>query len=210
MLRKNRFFILEIVSVTIVLVVLAVLAIPNFLRQQTRSKPEQMQQAIKVVFDAYTAYKIDHHLYPPDLYPPGDANEKFPCPCVDFFPNYITDPFEILVKEGYLNETPLILKESIGHGFTPPYSYRFRLVKRHAEQFKQEILNVGIAIRWPEASPADDEEFEKKHPSIDVFFVNYKPYEELFPSRAFYAPSNGIDSAGFVFLDIQGNHSPVD
>ncbi|MCD6386036.1 prepilin-type N-terminal cleavage/methylation domain-containing protein [Candidatus Sumerlaeota bacterium] len=65
MLRKNGFTLIELLIVVAIIAILALIAVPNFLEAQTRSKVAQVKANMRTVATGLEAYCVDNKHYPP-------------------------------------------------------------------------------------------------------------------------------------------------
>ena len=77
MSRKNGFTLVEIMIVVAIIALLAVVALPSFLRARRQSQNARFVNALRVASHAIEIYAGEHNAYPPDsnrgIVPPGLA-----------------------------------------------------------------------------------------------------------------------------------------
>ena len=75
MRRNAAFTLVEIMIVVSIITLLAVIAVPSFLRARQRSQNTKFINALRVASDAVSLYAMEHSAYPPDvnrgIVPPG-------------------------------------------------------------------------------------------------------------------------------------------
>ena len=70
MLRRNRgFTLIELLIVVAIIAILAMIAVPNFLEAQMRSKVSRVYADMRSLATAIEAYRLDYNDYPPKLKP---------------------------------------------------------------------------------------------------------------------------------------------
>ncbi|MFH1744362.1 MAG: prepilin-type N-terminal cleavage/methylation domain-containing protein [bacterium] len=83
-MRKNAFTLIELLIVVGIIGVLAVIAVPNFLRAQVRARLVQVQANMKSLSTAIVSYQADT-----GWYPPHDPEHGYNCPAVTTPVSYI-------------------------------------------------------------------------------------------------------------------------
>jgi prepilin-type N-terminal cleavage/methylation domain-containing protein len=76
--RRDAFTLIELMIVVGIITLLAVMALPSFLRARQRAQNTKFINAIRVASGAFDMYAIEHSSYPPDvnrgIVPPGMAS----------------------------------------------------------------------------------------------------------------------------------------
>jgi len=65
-LQSRGFTLIELLIVVAIIAILAMIAVPNFLEAQTRSKVARVKTDLRTIAIACEAYMTDHNSYPPD------------------------------------------------------------------------------------------------------------------------------------------------
>ncbi len=77
MRKNNGFTLIEIMIVVAIIALLAVIAVPSFLRARQRAQNAKFINALRVASGAIDTYATEHNIYPPDstrgVIPPGLA-----------------------------------------------------------------------------------------------------------------------------------------
>lgn len=75
--RRSAFTVVELMLVVAIIALLAVLALPSFLRARQRTQNAKFVNALRVVSGAFDTYAMEHNGYPADvnraIVPPGMA-----------------------------------------------------------------------------------------------------------------------------------------
>lgn len=73
--QRSGFTLVEIMIVVAIIALLAVLALPSFLRARQRSRDAKFMNAVRIATDAFQMYAAEHNAYPadeqPGVVPPG-------------------------------------------------------------------------------------------------------------------------------------------
>ncbi|MCD6386035.1 prepilin-type N-terminal cleavage/methylation domain-containing protein, partial [Candidatus Sumerlaeota bacterium] len=67
MKRKGGFTLIELLIVVAIIAILALIAVPNFLEAQTRSKVAQVKANMRTVATGLESYFVDNNHYPPAI-----------------------------------------------------------------------------------------------------------------------------------------------
>ncbi len=127
---------------------------------------------------------------------------------------------------GIIDENPTFLMEL--DDITPSNSFTYYFHALSISTESKQTINWGMAIVWPYASMDNKSVFERMylkrpmnfyiHPGYTKRYIEFDPslsinnsndIPPLIQPDVFYAPSNGLQSAGFVYLDLYGNRSPI-
>ncbi|MGI8908837.1 MAG: type II secretion system protein [Candidatus Sumerlaeaceae bacterium] len=65
-LNRRAFTLIELLMVVAIIVILAAIAIPNFLEAQTRAKVSRAHNDLRAIGTAIESYRVDHNQYPPE------------------------------------------------------------------------------------------------------------------------------------------------
>jgi prepilin-type N-terminal cleavage/methylation domain-containing protein len=84
MRRGRGFTLIELLIVVAIIAILALIAVPNFLEAQTRSKVVRVRTDFRNLLTAMEAYHIDYNAYPPDM--PGSGGLAGSSWYADFLP----------------------------------------------------------------------------------------------------------------------------
>lgn len=197
----------------IVLLCLAI-AVTGALISDSNARPNVILRELEAVLKAHQAYKADFGLYPPEMYPPGDPEQQLDYLAIHNLSLTPDDSFKPLIKTGYLKGIPPNIYESAKMPF--PSVVVLAAVEPHAERFEQKVANLGVSLRWPEASVENNRAFDRfwknqKHPAVVPYTLSIgfdKGIKAMAAPDAWFAPSNGMDSAGVLYMDTNGNQSP--
>ena len=126
--------------------------------------------------------------------------------------NFIRD-YRFLIEKKRLTQFPLCMQERNVKPYTLFFPYFTSVNHIEGTYDAVDFMNFGVSYYWPFACKEADEEFRKlwfkgnyPTPARNMDFSNKQ--SPLVNPKAFYDPSNGLDSAGFIYVDIHGNHSP--
>lgn len=131
-----------------------------------------------------------------------------------------------LDRIGIIERNPIFLMELDEK--TPSYSFTYYFHSLSTSTKSKQTINWGMAIVWPYASMDNKSFFQRMylkrpmnfyiHPGYTKHYIEFDPslsfddsndIPPLIQPDVFYAPSNGLQSAGFVYLDLYGNRSPI-
>lgn len=217
--RLQRYW-MEAAAAAIFLIGAGWLIFPRFVASQRSLTEELVQNELDEIFTALRAYHQDWHGYlPPCLNPPYEALERH-FDDSGLFVNGYPPTFQLSSERiseliGTLH-TSKILKEPI------------EAIRRHLDSSSQTILlvqmqfsssgyplpihNCAVAVPWPYTNPQESHKYFCE-PGTSRFFKLWDAYEQpksmtsIIDPGAYFNPSNGLDSFGFVYQDLLGNRS---
>ena len=117
-MRKKGFTLIELLIVVAIIAILALIAVPNFLEAQVRSKVSRQLSNMRTLVTAIESYHIDHSVYPLttvdpfDLGLPEEAQYKF-------YPGQLSTPVAYISSDAPMED---IFRQ--GHNFTEPLAYQ--------------------------------------------------------------------------------------
>lgn len=201
--KKYAFTLIELLIVVAIIAILALIAVPNFLEAQTRSKVSRVKADMRSVAVALESYAVDHNAYPKSLRqvgqtrkwmyrqlttpiayitsaPPDPFNVSEADPDNRVFPFWTSDSFEISTQS-----YGIILSEvlpNVALGATPPYltTKKFWVLLSYSPDQDFDCMdNPKGAIRntangWPQPI----QEYDPSNGTIsdgDVFKSNLAP-----------------------------------
>lgn len=187
-MRKLRgFTLIELLIVVAIIAILALIAVPNFLEAQTRSKVSRCRSDMRAITTALEAYQVDNNQYPPA----GDFGAPNPRTGAGFhsrIPTYLTTPIAYLSSIEVAID-PFVTKESTWSSSYYPVITKVgqRYVYYHSKFHAEDWSDVwGGLYNWVGA----------------WLFYGYGPDKTPFHgSKATlipYDPSNGTVSLGNV------------
>ena len=104
-MRRQGFTLIELLIVVAIIAILALIAVPNFLEAQTRSKVSRVKADMRSLATAVEAYHVDHKHYPPVTLPAPQLPSIVRLVPLTTPIAYITtvpsDPFNLDVWTGY-------------------------------------------------------------------------------------------------------------
>jgi len=96
-MNRRAFTLIELLIVVAIIAILALIAVPNFLEAQVRSKVARVKSDVRTISIAIESYMVDHNTYPPDQdNNPNATNERgyaFLTSPVAYMTIRPTDPF---------------------------------------------------------------------------------------------------------------------
>ena len=173
---NNAFTLIELLVVVSIIATLSVIAMPNFLDAQTRSKVARVKSDLRTLSIALETYATDNNSYPPSPIVLGPRFRRFrplttPISYLETIP---LDPFKSIDPEG------------MGRWRTSLYDYG--------------AMPLDSASRWALASDGPD---RNNDTSPIIFYPGYSP--KLFEGKmegfnyTLYDPTNGTISRGDIF-----------
>jgi len=91
---KTGFTLIELLIVVAIIAILALIAVPNFLEAQTRSKVARIKGDLRTLATGLEAYHTDNNAYPPGVFNP--AQKLGPASIENYIP--LTTPVSYLTK----------------------------------------------------------------------------------------------------------------
>jgi competence protein ComGC len=203
-LKKQHGF--EISIGILVMMLLLVVTIPQFKQNQLRAKPKQLLADMATVLQALQQYQIEHERLPPCLFN-GVAMD---------------DGLKLIDRILWLRETGIVQSElpfiqdyhskmaydfclEILHADSPTEPKAAEIMQEEWERLydqaldKSDIVSLQLLCFWPLVSDNKSNEFHQ-------FWR--KRGDKHYDSRAMFHPSNGLRSAGYVYLNTNGGFSP--
>ena len=177
-MRKKAFTLIELLIVVAIIVILAAIAVPNYLEAQTRSKVARTRNDLRTIAGALEAYRVDNNLYPRAFLGQALAERLYrittPIAYVTALPH---DPFFRETRSGLTGFDPAYIycSGNIYHGSSTLYT---------AAPYLATIYSVS-----------------GRGPDGDIFYGGYCMAHPLALAskahqRGAYDPSNGTVSAG--------------
>ncbi|MBN2328271.1 MAG: hypothetical protein JXR73_14075 [Candidatus Omnitrophica bacterium] len=206
-MKQRKRWAIEVAVAGIVLALLLLLTLPPFFRAQRSRNLIRIFEDMDRVMCAIAHYIQDHARKTPGA--PTPALQGFYIWGGGYYSE--SDLPQFLCDQGYLDRVP-------------DFSYRNAPANSCAVKVtipERRDRAIFMTMYWPFVSEANhkryvEDFFEGNHapmPPSREYLSGMALHPLLVPdhrslSDAYYAPSNGMDSAGFVCLDMDGNHSP--
>lgn len=174
--KRRGFTLIELLIVVAIIAILALIAVPNFLEAQTRSKVSRCKADMRSMATAIESYYTDHNRYPIGFgYPEGYARYRLA---------RITTPVAYMTS---IPDDPFTTKLS-GYGGSPGDKPSFIYLLRYYHNFPQyydtfpefKLCVNGRDIMWTLTSQGP------VHP--DTTYIIWIPYD----------PTNGTISFGII------------
>jgi len=206
-LRNKAFTLIEMLIVVAIIAVLALIAVPNFLEAQTRSKASRARADMRAITSALEVYCVDYKRYPPA--------RSFCSGAMDSIGDYYMCPWEITTPVAYVsNRTKDV--------FNPDFQYKYISPGLGFTNFGvQTILGIWVPRMFPQDSdPPDDVVYcdlsvspvkwalWSVGPRGDIGFWDAGMAHHPVPSRNWYDPTNGTVSPGIITRLSTGHLSP--
>jgi type II secretion system protein G len=179
-MRNKAFTLIELLIVVAIIVILAAIAVPNYLEAQTRSKVARTRNDLRTLAGALEAYRVDNNLYP----------RAFLGQALDERLYRITSPIAYLSA---LPQDPFFRGTRSGlTGFDPSYVY-----------CSGNVYHGSSTLYASTPHLASIYSVSGRGPDGDIFFGGYCMAHPLALEgkahlRGAYDPSNGTVSAGDV------------
>lgn len=174
--RRSAFTLIELLVVVAVLVILATIALPNFLEAQTRSKVSRAKSDMRIIAVALETYHVDSQRYPPSTLVPRFARLLPLTTPIMYLANV---PLDVFVSER-ANDAPW------------PF--------RRMGNFSYGAMPIDQESRWALASDGPDR-IEQSMPI--EFYPGYSTAIWENPASGFqfirYDPTNGTTSPGDIW-----------
>lgn len=225
---KQKHVLIEISIVGLILIILSGVMFPKFLQSQRTGEPRQLINNLQLLVEGIKAYQMDYDGVPAAIVEPMDAALQVMRPLqIDISQGYYYhqnyNPFQFLYEKGYLDSMPnFTLVDNFLESGVQNYA-------RHSTEMSIQLRGKSIQSKkgfqtleqfyacqfWFNAEPDDINQF------IDNFGGKYNPSLWRISSpvqfesdgiwmneQAFYSPTNGLYSAGILYADSSGKHSP--
>jgi len=225
-LRKSVW--IEMGAVGLIFILLLVVIVPQFKLNQQRALPKLLLEDMASVINALQEYRLDHNMLPP--YWPQRGNIEFTL--LDRIERLVENEYLQRVPSSFEK-----IPNKNGRSFFMLHFFDKSSVENTESSSKNKdqrdyiiknsyhfpIPNLCFFIKWPYASSMADTEFnDYLNISTGHFLVfqgeewknnirNDNPPDYTIPiiyEGAAFSPTNGLDSAGFLYIDIWGNQYP--
>ena len=170
--RLHSFTLIELLIVVAIIAILALIAVPNFLEAQTRSKVSRVLQEHRTMATALEAYAVDYNTYPVREHTSfgngviGDTAMRILTTPVSYITTIPVDPFQIRV----------IVVQGTG----------YHLYCWERDPFAIETTHPS----WAQRSPGPDHEWS---------WEGSEPWDTPLGPGQHYDPSNGTVSKGDIW-----------
>lgn len=218
---------IEIGIVGLILIILGGVMLPKFLSSQRTGEPRRLINNLQLLVDGIKAYQADYDGVPASIATPMDAALQVMRPVQftvsqQYWYQQLNDPYHFFYKNGYINHMPDydLLDDFMKTKFQPGVAQAFDLMiqlKGKSVQSKagiQKLEHYYIYQFWFKADPTDIEHFNAFVEDYNHPGRNNDPLHDRFESEHYwmshkllYAPSNGLHSAGYLYVDSLGRHS---
>lgn len=143
----------------------------------------------------------------------GMINPAFPTINI-FNSKPFNQEFQFLIETGYLQEFPDTLKWRNLPTRRLRYQHPNTVVFKGGKVTQFKTSHFAVFYHWPHADEESEKAFQSKwfEKNYPTKAIQHAPPEECLigvKPEAMYDPSNGEDSAGFVYVDICGQHSEI-
>lgn len=206
------------------------LTLPLFLRSQQSRTLLYIMNDLETVVRAVNAYRHDHDSLPLSFYPPALKTTSISLTTTSSVVVLVQTPmrptnfsldremfnqqFKVLQEEGYLKSIPEYILQDWDEDDGSTRLDTSVLSRKPDESSEGERENWALIFRWPLAEVQTNNEFNNafinlllKQPVPAATRNDYS--QPLLHTNAYYAPSNGLHSAGYVYCDVHGNQSPL-
>lgn len=186
-MRKRGFTLIELLIVVAIIAILALIAVPNFLEAQVRSKVSRAKEDLRTQATAFEAYAVDYTMHPPNTssspaspwYDPRGSGlvGRWVTTPVAYLSSFLTDPFVQMNADVEMDEWWYSYHNIILLGWSQPF--------------------IDYYGAWRTCSNGPDRDY-----------WNTMPGESLGNPQRVYDPSNGTISFGNVWRS--QNHPDCD
>lgn len=214
--RKKRRYLIETGIVALILVFLCIAVFPSFFRSQRSRTLIYAFQYLDAILASIQQYQIEHGRVP-DVCTPfrsSTTSKTIQNQWIVLDDGYwrnsrfFLDQTSVLRKEGYFLDIPASSSSPLTDSL-PIYCLQ---IHTNDGADGKRILNQALMIQWPFSNQNENNAVTDCAQTARDRFLNRFTVErarEPFILPAFYyAPSNGIESSGLIYIDIHGNHSP--
>ena len=190
MKRNSGFTLIELLIVVAIIAILALIAVPNFLEAQTRSKVARAKNDMRTLRVALEAYRLDNTQYPRDIRGTGTWTTWY----------QLTTPIAYLTS---VPHSPWRTWEYIHAGYNdpgmPPYDYA-QYEDLQDETWTPRLHAAGLLYTVVCSGP--DEDNDLGWDQVDYIVV----YPARRPSALgyLYDPTNGSVSSGDIIMTNRG------
>ncbi len=190
--RKTGFTLIELLIVVAIIAILALIAVPNFLEAQTRSKVSNMAANLRTAATALEAYMTDYNTYPPTTWNPTNGSWTLP-ERWKVYPGTLTTPVAYLSSDAPLQD---VFRRA--HKFPSKLSYQIMYLPSFfyllpyqdtPNTYRAQCNRYGL---WVIRSAGPDTWYQN-HPGRNG------DYDDGGWNRASYDPTNGTISAGDIY-----------
>jgi type II secretory pathway pseudopilin PulG len=208
---KQKYLLIEIGIMGLILIILCGVMLPKFLSSQRTGEAHRLINNMQMLVDAIEAYQADHGGVPAAFLKPMDNVLLVQRPVYNdisrqYFVRDINKPYQFFYDNGYLDRMPDF---GMASELFIPLELKAHSVQTIAGMQKLEKFYLSYA--WGQAATEDRNLFLQNYHGLD----GWRPSPNLFDTDGlwiepvyFYSPTNGFSSAGFLYVDSVGRHSP--
>jgi type II secretory pathway pseudopilin PulG len=221
---KRKYLLIEIGIVGLILIILCGVMLPKFVSSQRSGAPYRLVKNLQVLVDAIEAYQADHGGIPDNVFviTPGKIminQTRYDLVQMRYPLEDIRVPYQFFYKSGYVDEIPnfseydeyLISKIQRSTGNFISQDIHIMGYSMQANNGLHEIKNIHIQFYYPLTDHEDLFYFSDMMVSTGKMITSTKYFDVnglWMNPEIYFSPSNGLTSAGYVYVDSEGNHSP--